>query len=162
WLDWAGENNIHHLVLDYVKLRPDHLWSQPPKHEEPFSTPRSWHMLSDALHSFGEGVTDHWLRLLPHSSPSPHPTGPFKAFVRQVRSRYQLNAIIKGEIGWPSKPEERDVLYFLAQSLRAQLIKELPRDGGDRVDRSRELSHRGKALIKDLAGISLEIAQIVV
>ncbi|HEV8194702.1 MAG TPA: hypothetical protein VGP82_24885, partial [Ktedonobacterales bacterium] len=67
-----------------------------------------------------------------------------------------------GEIGWPSQPEERDVLYFLAQSFRAQLIKELPRDGGDRGDRSRELAHRAKALLKDLAGISLEIAQIVV
>lgn len=162
WLDWAAENNIHHLVLEYVKLRPDHLWSQPPKHEEPFSTPRSWHMLSDSLHSFGEGVTDDWLGVLAYGCLSPHHAGQFKAFVRQVRSRYQLNAIIKGEIGWPSKPDQRDVLYFLAQSLRAQLIKELPRDGGDRVERSRELAHRAKALLKDLAGISLEIAQIVV
>src|SRR6478672_588327 len=23
WLDWAGENNIHHLVLEYIGLRPD-------------------------------------------------------------------------------------------------------------------------------------------
>jgi hypothetical protein len=162
WLEWAAGHNIHHLILEYVRLRPDHLWSQPPKHEEPFSTPRSWHMLSDALHSFGEGLTDNWLGVLACGCLSPHHAGQFKAFVRQVRSRYQLNAIIKGEIGWPSKPEERDVLYFLAQSFRAQLIKELPHDGGDRGDRSRELAHRAKALLKDLAGISLEIAQVVV
>src|SRR5690242_17390961 len=80
WLDWAAENNIHHLVLEYIKLRPDHLWSQPPKHEEPFSTPRSWHMLSDALHSFGEGVTDDWLGVLAYGCLSPHHAGQFKAF----------------------------------------------------------------------------------
>lgn len=47
WLDWAGRNSIHPLVLEYLQMRPDHLWSQPPKTEEAFSTPRSWHILSD-------------------------------------------------------------------------------------------------------------------
>src|SRR5437870_10723729 len=42
WLEWAAQNGIHPLVLEYVQTRPDHLWSQPPKHEEPFSSPRSW------------------------------------------------------------------------------------------------------------------------
>src|SRR6185369_13340151 len=58
WLEWANQNGIHPLVLDYIAARPDHLWSQPPKHEEPFSTPRSWHMLSDALHAHGESIGD--------------------------------------------------------------------------------------------------------
>lgn len=44
---------IHPWVIEYIQTRPDHLWSQPPKHEEPFSTPRSWHMLSDTLHEYG-------------------------------------------------------------------------------------------------------------
>src|SRR5438128_4714114 len=61
WLEWAGGNNIHPLILEYIGLRPDHLWSQPPKHEEPFSSPRSWHMLSDALHEYGARITDAWL-----------------------------------------------------------------------------------------------------
>jgi MoxR-like ATPase len=56
WLAWAHLCGIHQLVVEYVQTRPDHLWSQPPKHEEPFSTPRSWHMLSDALHAHGEIV----------------------------------------------------------------------------------------------------------
>src|SRR5205085_2200455 len=47
WLEWAHQSEIHPLILDYIQTRPDHLWSQPPKHEEPFSTPRSWHILSD-------------------------------------------------------------------------------------------------------------------
>ena len=54
WLDWAYETNIHPYVIEYIQQRPDHLWSPPPKHEEPFSTPRSWHMLSDVLYEYGE------------------------------------------------------------------------------------------------------------
>lgn len=41
WLEWAYENHMHPKVLEYIQNRPDHLWSQPPKHEEPFSSPRS-------------------------------------------------------------------------------------------------------------------------
>ena len=54
WLDWAYKNNIHTLVIEYIQNRPDHLNVPPPKTEEPFSTPRSWHMLSDALHQYGK------------------------------------------------------------------------------------------------------------
>ena len=48
WLTWAYANELHPWVTDYISQRPDHLFSEPPKTEEPFSTPRSWHMLSDA------------------------------------------------------------------------------------------------------------------
>ena len=58
WLDWANASGIHPLVLDYIHTRPDHLWSQPPKHEEPFSTPRSWHMVSDTLYAFGAQISE--------------------------------------------------------------------------------------------------------
>src|SRR5699024_9815451 len=46
WLEWAAQNGIHLWIYDYICTRPDRLWSSPPKTEEPFSTPRSWHMLS--------------------------------------------------------------------------------------------------------------------
>lgn len=58
WLTWAYENGIHPWITDYITQRPDHLFSEPPKTEEPYSTPRSWHMLSDALKEFGAGVKD--------------------------------------------------------------------------------------------------------
>ena len=54
------------------------------------------------------------------------------------------------------------MLYFLSQSFRAQLVKELPADRGDLADRSRQLAHKAKALISSLAAISLEMAQMVV
>ena len=51
-------NGIHPWILEYLTQRPDHLWCAPPKTEEPFSTPRGWHMLSDVLHSYGEADDD--------------------------------------------------------------------------------------------------------
>lgn len=162
WLEWAGQNDIHPVVLDYIQTRPDHLWSQPPKHEEPFSSPRSWHILSDAMKGFGEDLNDRRLDVLAFGCLSPHHAGQFKAFVKQIRSRYQLSAILKGEVGWPSAAEDRDVLYFLAQSFRARLIKELPDDATAVTGPHRQLAHRAKALMKDLSLISMEIAQMVV
>jgi len=162
WMAWAHVNSLHPHVLTYLELRPDHLWSPPPKHEEPFSTPRSWHMLSDALHQYGERLRDEELETLAYGCLSPHHAAQLKAFVKQTRSRFALHRILKGEIGWPSEPGDRDVLYFLSQSLRAQLIKELPADAQAVTPQHRQLAHRAKALIKDLASISLEMAQLVV
>jgi hypothetical protein len=93
---------------------------------------------------------------------SPPHAGQFKAFVKQVRSKYRLTAILKGDAGWPSRPEDRDVLYFLSQSFRAYLLKELPAEAAARSDGQRQLAHRAKGLMKDLAIISLEMAQMVV
>jgi MoxR-like ATPase len=128
WLEWAGANGVHPLVLEYIQNRPDHLWSQPPKHEEPFSSPRAWHILSDAMKEYADRLRDPELDVLAFGCLSPQHAGQFMAFVKQVRGRYQLAAILKGDVGWPYAAEDRDVLYFLAQSFRAQLIKELPSD----------------------------------
>lgn len=162
WLEWAYQNNIHPLVLEYIQNRPDHLWSQPPKHEEPFSTPRTWHMLSDALNAYGDTINQQALEILAFGCLSPQHAGQFKAFIKQIRSRYRLNAILKGEIAWPHQPEERDILYFLAQSFRAHLIKELPGDRALANEQQRELAHQAKALLKDLAALNLEMAQLVI
>ncbi len=162
WLSWAGPHGIHPLILEYIGLRPDHLWSQPPKYEEPFSTPRSWHMLSDTLHEYGEGLGEETLGVLAFGCLTPAHAGQFKAFLKQVKSKYRLAAILKGDAGWPHAPEDRDVLYFLAQSFRAQLSKELPETAAQGSGDTKALAHRAKALLKELAGISLEIAQLVV
>lgn len=86
----------------------------------------------------------------------------FCAYVRQVRGQYSLHKILGGEQSWPDKPEERDILYFLAQSLRAQLLKELPRNRGQLSGEARQLAARAKELLLELSNISLEIAQMAV
>ena len=162
WLGWAGQSGIHPYVIEYIGLRPDHLWRQPPKTEEPFSTPRSWHMLSDAIYSYGDKITEKQLEILASGCLSPHHAMQFRAFVKQIRNRYALSAIINGDQKWPNAPEDRDALYFLAQSFKTQLIKELPSDKNNLSGTTQDLAFRSKALMKDLANISLEIAQMTV
>jgi len=93
---------------------------------------------------------------------SPQHATQFRAFVKQVRNHYVLSAIINGGQKWPSASEDRDMLYFLAQSFKARLVKELPPDKNNLSGAVHDLAFRAKALMKDLASISLEIAQIVV
>ena len=162
WLEWAGQNGIHPYIIEYIGLRPDHLWKQPPKTEEPFSTPRSWHMLSDAMTGYGDAITEKQLEIVAFGCLSPHHATQFRAFVKQIRNRYTLSAIINGDQKWPGKPEDRDALYFLAQSFKARLVKELPSTKNDLSSATHDLAFRAKSLMKDLANISLEIAQMTV
>ena len=162
WLEWAAQNNIHPYIYDYISSRPDHLWSKPPKSEEPFSTPRAWHMLSDAIHSFGPDISVDSLRVLAAGCLTPQHATQFLAYIRQVRSQYALDKILSGEQPWPDKPEERDVLYFLAQSLRARLVKELPPERRKLSADSRALVLQAKDRITELADLSLEIARMAV
>ncbi len=165
WLDWAYENSLHKWVIDYITQRPDHLFSQPPKTEEPYSTPRSWHMLSDALKEYGAGEKDvPWqiLQVLAFGSLSPTHAGTFLAFVKLLGNKNLLDEIIKGSARWPASPGQRDVLYFVAQSFRAKLLLELPEDKGGIDKNTQFLTHRAKAMIKDLSHINIELAQMIV
>lgn len=162
WLEWAAGNGIHPYIYDYICNRPDQLWSQPSKTEEPFSTPRSWHMLSDALQSYGEQMAEKDLAVLANGCLTAAHATQFVAYVRQVRNDYSISKILSGDQRWPDKPEERDILYFLAQSFRAQLLKELPRNRGNLNREAQILAAQAKERLIELANISVEIAQMAV
>ena len=162
WLDWAGPAGIHPWIVDHLRLRPDHLWSKPPKTEEPFSTPRSWHMLSDSLHSWGDQVGGEILRVLAAGTLSPSHAQAFTAYVKTVRHRYDVEAVLKGDVGWPARPEDRDLLYYLAETFRARLVHDLPGDRDRAPASMRTFAHRAKGLLVELAEISLECAQLVI
>lgn len=162
WLEWAKYNDIHPLIIEYITLRPDHLFTQPPKTEEPFSSPRSWHMFSDALNEYGKDLGEDSLSFLANGCLTSHHAVQFLAFYKQIKNKYRLNKIMNGEATWPSAPEERDVLYFLAQSFKGQLMKTLPHEKINLSENQKLMVHSSKKLIKNLSEISLEIAQMVV
>lgn len=165
WLAWAYENHLHSWVTDYISQRPDHLFSEPPKNEEPYSTPRSWHMLSDALTEYGAGekeLSENILRVLVYGCISTKHAGMFLAFTKQIGNKHLLSDIIKGDAKWPSRPEDRDILYFTAQSFRSRLLHDLPQNKQNINKDIQYLVHRAKALIKELSQINYEIAQMVV
>ena len=165
WLEWAYENGIHPWVADYIAQRPDHLFVAPPKTEEPFSTPRAWHMLSDILKEYGAGekeISEDTLRMLAYGCISASHAGMFAAYTKQLGNKNLLNDIIKGTAKWHAKPADRDVLYFLAHSFREKLIHDVPENKQKMNREAQFLAHRGKALIKELSSINYEIAQMVV
>ena len=162
WLTWGYENDLHPWVLDYISQRPDHLFSNPPKTEEPYSTPRSWHMLSNALKAWGDDIEEKEIRMLAYGSISPNHAGMFVAYTKQADHKEYLSDILKGTAKFPVEPERRDELYFLAQSLRARLWHDLPAKKQKLSKDTQYLVHRAKALIKELAAINPEIAQTVV
>ena len=130
WLEWAQNAGVDPMVIDYIRLRPDQLWAKPPKHEEPFSTPRAWAFLSEAWRAYSESNrTEQVADMLASGLLTPAHARSFVAFFRQRQRAFDLAAILKGEAKWPDRPEERDILYFLVHSFRAQLIKELPPEG---------------------------------
>jgi hypothetical protein len=119
-------------------------------------------MLSDALKQYDQAIPESVIEILAFGCLSPEHAGQFKSFIKQVRKKYALNNIFKGDLRWPDKPEDRDVLYFLAQSFRAHLVKELPEEHHKLNNSQKEMVIRAKALLKELAMISLEMAQMVV
>jgi len=162
WLAWATEHAIHPWIVDYVRTRPDHLVSEPPRHDEPFSSPRAWHILSDAIREFGDRITDEWLEVLAYGTLTASHATTFRAFVRTLRTALRIEHVIAGDAPWPARPEDRDLLYFLAQAFRVHLAKFLPAERGQLTDSGRELAHLAKRRMTELAAISLEMARIVV
>ena len=86
----------------------------------------------------------------------------FVAFSKQADKVHLLEDIISGKEKFPDKPEDRDTLYFLAQSFRGRLWHDLPEKKQKMNKEAQYLAHRAKALIKDIALINMEIAQMVV
>jgi MoxR-like ATPase len=162
WLDWAYGHGIHEWVISYVETRPDHLFVPPPKTEETFSTPRSWHILSDALRSYGSSVTAEEVELLACGCLSPTHARSFGAFVKQLHGNLSVDRVLRGEQPLPLAAEERDVLYFVVQSLRAQLAKELPPDRENVKPGHRAMVERTKKLLMELCDVSVEMATLMV
>jgi len=162
WLDWAYGEGIHEWVIHYIETRPDHLCVPPPKTEETFSTPRSWHILSDSLRAYGPTVRPDEIEMLASGClSSPHARS-FAAFLKQLQGNLRVEHILKGEQPLPRAPEDRDVLYFLVQSVRAQLAKELPPERDSLKPQHRVLANQAKRILTELCEISVEMATVLV
>jgi hypothetical protein len=163
WLQWAYANALHPWVCGFIEQRPDALQVDPPKTEEPFSTPRSWHMLSDALGEYREAdLSPRWIEALAFGCVTAEHARLFVGYVKQLKGKYQLRHILSGEAKWPRRPEEQDELYYLVQALRGRLVKELPAEREQLTETGRDLAFQAKARLKELAEVKLEYAQLVV
>ncbi|HEY3320179.1 MAG TPA: MoxR family ATPase [Planctomycetota bacterium] len=163
WLDWARANGIHPEIMEYIRQYPDQLFTSPPKTQEPFSTPRSWHMLSDCLKSYGANADVQKVWLLAQGVLSPSHAAQFKTYIQLRREKFNVEELLRGEKTWPRPSSDGDsaLLYMLVQSVKAQLLRRLPPDAAGR-SKEAELIHHAKRLIKELAEINLELAQVLI
>ena len=162
WLDWAYAQGVHEWVIKYIETRPDHLAVSPPKTEETFSTPRSWHILSDALRAYGTEINPDEIEILAAGCLSAAHARSFGAFVKQLFGTLQIEKILTGEHPLPRAAEDRDVLYFIVQSIRAQLAKTLPPSREDIKPAHRTLVLQAKRILVDLCDVSVEMATVMV
>jgi MoxR-like ATPase len=162
WLQWAYAQGVHEWIISYVETRPDHLWVVPPKVEETFTTPRSWHILSDALRAYGTSVTAEEVVMLADGCLSAAHARSFSAFVKQLHGNLRVDLILKGEQPIPRAPEDRDVLYFIVQTIRAQLAKELPPDRANVKGQHRTMVQQAKRILTELCELSAEMATLMV
>lgn len=163
WLDWALKADIHHYVIEYIKSRPSQLVTKiPPTNEEPFSSPRSWHYVSDGLKMMGEDANPKLIDALLYGSLSADHVMQFKSFIKQIRYKYSVAKIIEGTEKWPDKPEDRDVLLFLVNSAKDYLFKELPKNENDVNAAKKKMVIQIKESMRKLSYIDPEYAQILI
>ena len=122
-------------------------------------------MLSDALTEYGAGKRElsiNTLKMLAYACLSESHAGMFLAYTKTLRNTHLLDEIIAQKAKWPGKPEDRDVLYFLAQSFRAKLLAELPKSKQEISGNMLSFVYRAKGMLRELATINFEIAQMTV
>lgn len=161
WLLWAYGAGVHEYVLKYIETRPDHLFSAPPKTEEPFSSPRSWHILSDALKAYGEHLDPMIVRTLAEGSVTKSHAHNFAAFVRSLLEGVTVNDIIDGKSPLPLDPASRDLLTFVVQAMRAQLTKELPPTKADLNPEMKQRLHVVRGIVAELAKADEELVVLL-
>ncbi len=163
WLDWAKLEGVHPWVIEYIQNRPSHLSTDiAPTDETPFSTPRSWHYVSDALKALGENPNPKMLDVLLYGSLTNHHATQFKAFIKQINYRYAVPKLITGAEPWPKDPKDRDILLFLVNSAKDYLIKELPKNEDELTSQKKKMVVQVKDSLKNLSFIDGEYAQNII
>ncbi|HVO44050.1 MAG TPA: MoxR family ATPase [Aggregatilineales bacterium] len=159
WLDWAESMPLHPFVIDYIRMRPDHLTDVPPETEAPFSTPRAWHMLSDALYGFGERMSPEDVALAAAACLSVPHASQFVAFVKQKLIVYRPELLLNGAQSLPT--HDRDLMYFVIMALHGYLLEHLPRERRLLTMNGKTLVAQAQGLIRTLMTFDGELVQLL-
>ena len=166
WLEWARANTIHPLILAFIEERSNALFCEPSRDQTPFSTPRSWHMFSDALYGIGIGeeVPEHKQKLFEaalYGSINRDHANQFKVFVKRQDRKHYVHQMLKGKASWPTAAEDQDFLVYLIDSFRDALFMELPSHAAQLSEEVKRTAYHAKGLISELATRNEEMARVL-
>lgn len=158
WIKWARENFLHPLIIEYIQIHPEHLTKLPTSDESPYSTPRSWHILSDALREISAKESFVIYQALCYGSLSEDHATEFLKFAEKRFSSYALSSLLNEIIPWPQgKDRWYDQEYFIFV-LFDYLKRKLPASEMDVEKKHLELIEKAKKTLLSLMGTNPDLA----
>ncbi len=159
WLKWARENYLHPLIIEYIESHPGHLTKPPTTDESPYSTPRSWHILSDALRELAPKDSFKVYQSLCYGAVSEEHAAEFLEFAEKRFSSYSLQALLNETLAWPRGKEKQYDQAYLAFALLDYLKRRLPLTELDIDSRHADLVEKGKKALESLWEINPDFVE---
>ena len=82
--------------------------------------------------------------------------------MRQLQGKLRLDSILDGTQALPRAPADREVLYFLTQSIRTRLVRDLPAEREQVAAHHRQLATQAKRVLTELCDFNPELASELV
>ncbi len=130
WTHWAVNNGIRNDIISFIGLKPDALMREVPNMPIPFSTPRSWSLLSYALTICENNkiLNNKLRRALAFGRISPQDASVFCAMSEEKIT--DLLPVTEYFADPQKLPESETAIWFVLSTIRTQIrldqIKEIP------------------------------------
>jgi hypothetical protein len=123
WMTWAQKNKVRQEILSFIAFLPEALMRQVPAESVPFSTPRAWASLSNALDLAEKAgiLDDELFRALCFGRVSPADAAIFCS-IKEMKIDQFLPAE-KYVLNPDMLPKEHTSLWFLLNLIRSRLLK---------------------------------------
>jgi hypothetical protein len=121
WISWGVNNGVRNEIISFIALKPDALMREVPNFPVPFSTPRSWTLLSYALTICENmGILNNKMRrALAFGRISPKDAAIFCAMAEE---RIADLLPVQEYIAHPEKlPESETAMWFVLSTIRTQI-----------------------------------------
>jgi len=162
WLQWAKKTSLHPLVIQYLTNNPTHLCALPNNNQQPFSTPRTWNILSDAFSNFHFKDSLEAFKILCLGTLSQEHALNFIEFAQDRLEECSIQSLFEGKITWQDVEHKDTYLNFLTASLKSILKIYLPIKAEDLTeDQTQILTNVADALEK-LADVRPDLAEKII
>jgi hypothetical protein len=124
-------------------------------------------MLSDVLRSMRYGQDGHDVTLddvavMAHGCLKADHAASFMTFLESHMDHRMMERILSGEEDIPRDPAKRSTLHFIANGLKALIIKRLPKEHKGLTAETKLIAHNFKRILKEVSSIHNELAMSMI